>query len=104
MDYIVVLCTCKREEAGGLAETLVDEGLVACVNMVNAKSVFRWGDSVEREDETLLVMKSREDKWQSIRKRIKEIHSYSTPEIIALPIKYGLDEYLRWIDSAVGEK
>ena len=104
MDYIVVLCTCKRGEAEGLADTLVGEGLAACVNMMDVKSVFRWKDSVERENETLLVIKSGEDKWKNMEKRIKEIHSYDTPEIIALPIKYGLDEYLGWIDEVTGGK
>lgn len=104
MGYIVVLCTCSREEADGMAETLIGEGLVACVNMVEVKSVFRWKGSIEKENEILLIMKSMEDRWQDIKKRIKEIHSYETPEIISLPVKDGLDEYLRWIDGAVGEK
>jgi len=104
MSHMVVLCTCSKGEADKIAKTLVDEKIAACVNIIDVTSVFWWDGNVEEEKEKLLLIKSREDMWNILRDRIKELHSYELPEIIAIPVKYGLDDYLRWIDDTVGEK
>ncbi|MEA2054843.1 MAG: divalent-cation tolerance protein CutA [Candidatus Thermoplasmatota archaeon] len=104
MNYIMVFCTCEKEEAERIAKTLTEEKLVACISMSDVKSFFWWNKKVEEKKEVILVMKSREDMWASIKDRIKEMHSYEIPEIVAVPVKYGLYDYFNWIDEIVGEK
>jgi len=104
MGYIVVLCTCSGDEAARIAKTLVEEHLVACINVIDAESFFWWGEHVQEEKEKLMIMKTREDLWDNLRDRIRELHSYELPEIIAIPVKYGLEDYLEWIDEVIGGK
>lgn len=104
MEYIAVLCTCREEDAGRIARAVLEEKIAACVNIIDAFSLFWWNGRVQEDREKLLVIKSREDMWDALKKKIKEIHSYELPEIIAVPIEYGLEDYLEWIDMAVGKK
>jgi periplasmic divalent cation tolerance protein len=104
MNYIAIFCTCKEEEAKKIAGNLIEKRLIACASMLNVSSLFWWNGKVEEEKESLLIMKSREDKWENIRDSIKEMHSYEIPEIIAVPVKYGLDDYFKWVDKVVEEK
>ncbi|RLF62892.1 MAG: divalent-cation tolerance protein CutA [Thermoplasmata archaeon] len=104
MGHIIVLCTGSEGEATRIAKTLVEEHFVACANVIDAESFFWWNGHVQEEKEKLLIMKTREDVWDNLRDRIKELHSYELPEIIAVPVKYGLEDYLRWIEDMVGEK
>jgi periplasmic divalent cation tolerance protein len=98
-DLIVLLCTCGSEAEGRrLAEALVDSKLAACVNLLpGVQSVYRWEGNIERASEVLLLIKSTAEHLQDLQDRIIELHSYDTPEIIALPIAAGLDKYLQWI-------
>lgn len=104
MGYIIVLCTCSEGEAARIAKALVEEHLIACANVIDTESFFWWDEHVQEEKEKLLIMKTREDEWDNLRERIRELHSYELPEIIAIPVKYGLKNYLQWIDDVVGEK
>ena len=86
------------DEGARLAEALVAEKLAACVNRIdNVKSVYWWKGNIERASETLLVVKTRADLVERLIARVKELHSYSVPEVIALPIEAGNPDYLRWI-------
>ncbi|TES98497.1 MAG: divalent-cation tolerance protein CutA [Hadesarchaea archaeon] len=101
--FCVVLTTVKdRAEAKRLAERLVSEKLAACVSAVpNVTSVYRWRGKVERAREVLVVVKTSMKKLDRLIPRIKELHSYEVPEILALRIERGLPEYLKWISESL---
>ena len=97
-DYIVVYVTAPEEEAVDLAKTLVEERLVACVNLVpGLRSIYWWQGKVEDEPEVLCIMKTRSNLFESLKDRVRELHSYEVEEIIALPILAGNLPYLNWI-------
>jgi len=97
-DYIMVLVTAPEQGAPALARTLVEERLVACVNLVSGlKSVYWWKGKIEDEPEVLCIMKTRSALFEALRNRVRELHSYEVPEIIALPILAGNEPYLEWI-------
>ncbi|MHC1580052.1 MAG: divalent-cation tolerance protein CutA [Candidatus Alkanophagales archaeon] len=103
MREVVVFCTSKPEEAGRIARSVVEKRLAACVNVVaGVRSSFWWQGAVQDETESLLIMKTTEDKLDALIKHVKEIHSYEVPEIIALPIIGGYEAYLGWLRDAVG--
>lgn len=101
--FCVVLTTVKdRAEAKRLAERLVSEKLAACVSAVpNVTSIYRWRGKVERAREVLVVVKTSMKKLDRLIPRIKELHSYEVPEILALRIERGLPEYLKWISESL---
>ncbi len=98
-EGIVVLITAGSEaEAARIARALVEEHLAACVNVVpGIRSFFFWEAKVQAVEEHLLVCKSRRELLQQIIDRVKNLHSYSVPEIIALPIAAGSSDYLDWV-------
>ena len=101
--FCVVLTTVKnRADAKRLAEKLVSERLAACVSTVpNVTSVYRWRGKVERAREVLVVVKTSMKKLDRLIPRIKELHSYEVPEVLALRIERGLPEYLKWISESL---
>ncbi len=100
-EYIVVLITASTEdEAEKIAKALVEKRLCACVNMAKEiRSFFRWEGKISDEGEVLLIAKSKKANFEKIEKEIKTLHSYTMPEIIALPLISGSKEYLNWIES-----
>lgn len=100
-DYLVVLTTCSSaEQAGVVARVLVDQSLAACVNIIpRVQSVYRWQGAVQTDEEYLLVIKASAANFDVIEQRIKSVHSYELPEIIAVPIVAGSKEYLKWVSS-----
>ena len=103
-ERVVVLMTAgSQEEADRLAQALVAEGLAACVNIVPAMtSVYRWQGAIQRDEEWLLLAKSQRDVLDALVRRVQELHSYDVPEVIALPLVGGSEDYLRWIDEVTG--
>ena len=101
--YCVVFITTKNKEEGKkIAEKLVEKKLAACVNIVDTvHSLFWWEGKVDDAKESLLVVKTKEDLFDSLVKTVKSLHSYTVPEIIALPIIKGNDNYLDWIKDSV---
>lgn len=99
MENCVIYCTVPNEFAANLlATTLVDESLAACVNIVpSITSVYKWEGVVQTDNELLLIIKTQQSLFDTVETRIKELHEYSTPEIIALPIIKGSQEYQNWI-------
>ena len=98
-EYIVVLITAgKEEDAAEIAKEIVRDRLAACVNIVRGvRSIYRWQGKTEDEGEVLMVVKTRRALFADLAKRVKELHSYSVPEIIGLPIVEGSEDYLRWL-------
>lgn len=103
-QYLVVFCTCPNAEtAGRIADAVVAEGHAACVNMVSGvTSIYLWQGERQRDTEVLLIMKTRAAAYSALEARIRELHSYQTPEVIALPIAQGSAPYLAWIDANSG--
>lgn len=104
-DKIIVLITASSaDEAARIATALVDGRLAACVNIVpSIRSVFSWQGKTQEAEETLLVCKSRKSMFAKLAGSVKKLHSYTVPEIIALPIVDGSEEYLSWIHESTGE-
>jgi periplasmic divalent cation tolerance protein len=102
-NYIVVFITAKdNEEAEKIAKALLKRRQAACVSIVpGVSSHFWWKDKLDTAQESLLVIKTKDILLPDIIKSVKKIHSYSIPEIIALPITGGNQEYLDWIDSEI---
>lgn len=96
---IVIFVTAKnRREANKIAARLVQDRLVACVNIVEGvQSIFWWEGKVDKAGEALLILKSKKSRLQKVVKTVKALHSYTVPEIIALPIVGGNEDYLNWI-------
>lgn len=99
-DKIVVFSTCDSEEqAGAIARSLIEQRLAACVSIVpGARSVYRWKGQIEDNGEWMLVIKSRRDLMDSLRAAIGKIHSYEVPELLAVPVVDGSEDYLAWLD------
>ena len=99
-DKIVVLITTSsEEEARQIAELLVNGKKAACVNIVSGvDSVFWWEDKLDSARENLLLVKTRASLFPEIVELVKRKHSYEVPEIIALPIIAGSEDYLEWLD------
>jgi periplasmic divalent cation tolerance protein len=98
-EFVVVLVTAgAAEEAGRLARTLVEERLAACVNVVGPiRSIYRWQGAVEDAAEYLLLVKARSADIDAVERRVRALHSYELPEIIALPLRAGSPPYLAWL-------
>jgi len=99
-EPLVVLMTAgSQEEAEKIAASLVRTMLAACVNIIpGITSVYRWQDEVQRDQEWLLLAKTRRDVLDDLTRHVQALHSYDVPEVIALPIVGGSESYLRWLD------
>ena len=95
----VVLVTAPDDETPGkIARALVEEKLVACVNIVpGVRSVYRWEGAVQEDAEVLLVLKTRADRCAAVAARVADLHSYDLPEVLVLPVSAGSDAYLDWV-------
>ncbi|MBK1718070.1 divalent-cation tolerance protein CutA [Thiocystis violacea] len=105
-SHRLMLCTCPdRETALGLAESLVGERLAACVSLVpGLTSVYRWEGAIQQESEVLLLIKTHEARTQALVERLRQLHPYGVPEIIAVPITEGLADYLSWVTTCVNDQ
>jgi len=102
-SHAVVLITCgSREEAERIARGLVEAKLAACINIVGGvRSLFWWKGRVEEAEEALMIVKTRLDKLERLVEEVRSRHSYTVPEVVALPIVEGYEEYLKWLDESV---
>src|SRR6185437_6118098 len=98
-DPIVVFMTAANgEEATRLADMLVGSHLAACVQILpEMESVYRWQGKVEREAEILLIAKTTRAKFADLEREVRALHSYDTPEIVAVPVVMGAGPYLHWL-------
>ena len=97
-QMIVVFCTTPVDKADEIARALVEDRLAACVNIVErVKSVYRWKGAIETEDEAWLVIKTRDERFDALDARMRELHPYEVYELVALPIEQGHAPYLEWL-------
>ena len=97
---VVFVTTATREEAERIAHLLVERRKAACVNIVpGVNSLFWWQGKIDSAQEVLLIAKTRASLMPQVIDLVKEAHSYSVPEVIALPIVGGNEDYLRWVDQ-----
>ncbi len=103
--YLVYVTASNEEEASKLARTLVSERLAACANVYpQIKSFYWWEGQVETDEEASLILKTRGGLMEKLISRIKELHSYSCPCILALPVEEGYPEFMRWLLAETGFK
>ena len=102
-EAIVVLLTAANgEEAARLADMLVGAQLAACVQiMPEMESIYRWQGKIERQSEVLLIAKTISSKFADLEREVRALHSYETPEIVALEITAGSAPYLEWLGASV---
>lgn len=87
-----------RDAAARLARALIEDRLAACVNVLGTcSSIYRWDGGVEEAEEVPVLIKTRAARYPEVEARIRELHPYELPEIIAVPIAHGLPEYLEWV-------
>jgi periplasmic divalent cation tolerance protein len=100
---VVVFCTCSNlDEALRIAKALVEGRFAACVNILPAvQSIYRWHGAVESSEEVLLTIKTTAERFEALRGEIIKLHSYDTPEVIAVPVIEGSKVYLDWIREQV---
>ena len=98
-DYVIIFVTCKDNlEAEKITQELLNERLIACGNIINpVTSFFHWLGKIDRADECLIIMKSRRDLFAEVSEKVKGLHSYEVPEILAFPIIEGSKGYLDWM-------
>lgn len=103
---VVILVTAPDESvAGDLARRLVEERLVACVNVLpGLRSIYRWQGEVEEAGEVLMILKARRVDVGAVAERVEELHPYEVPEVIALEVTAGHAPYLDWVRSETGRE
>jgi periplasmic divalent cation tolerance protein len=104
MDEVVVFITASSEdEATKIARTLVGARLAGCVNIIkNIRSIYSWQGKIQDDPEVLMIVKTQKTLFDALMKKVKELHSYTVPEIIALPIIEGSEDYLNWLREVTG--
>ena len=100
-NYIVVYITCpSKDEAEKLAAKILQERLAACVNIINGvQSFFHWQGKIDQAKESLMILKTKKSLLKDLTSFVQMYHSYDVPEIIAIPIIGGSDDYLNWINA-----
>lgn len=100
MYCMVYITTSNLKESEYIAEALVDKRLVACCNIIpEIRSIYWWKGKVERDNESVIIAKTKQDKVSKIIEQVKKIHSYDTPCIVAYPMMKGSDDYINWLEG-----
>ncbi|MCW4034821.1 MAG: divalent-cation tolerance protein CutA [Candidatus Bathyarchaeota archaeon] len=104
MSYVIVLMTASnKQEAVSIVRTLLEEKLIACANVFDSvTSLFWWQNKIDQENEALVLMKSKQSLFEKLSKRVKELHSYDVPEVLAIPVVDGSSDYLDWLKESLG--
>ena len=99
MEFIVIYCSVPNKKEGKeIAKILVESQLAACVNIIDKmESIFSWDGEFCEEKEALLIIKTKKELFENVKLMIQKLHSYTVPEVIALPIIVADDTYLKWI-------
>jgi periplasmic divalent cation tolerance protein len=102
-EMLIVFTTfANADDAARVVRTLVDERLIACANLVpGVRSIYRWEGKVADQAEVMAVLKTRKQDWTALISRLHELHSYQTPECIAVRIAAGAPAYMAWLEAAL---
>jgi periplasmic divalent cation tolerance protein len=104
-EIIVYVTSSKEEEAFQIGRAVVEDGLAACVNIIpQISSIYRWKGEICEDHELLLIIKTRREMYKPLELRIKELHSYEVPEIIAVGVSDGSESYIKWIRESTKGK
>ncbi len=99
---VVFTMVSDKKEATKIAQSLLKERLIACANIVGpVSSLFWWEGKINKANEFLVIMKSRNNLFKKLSERVKELHSYEVPEVITLPVTEGLPSYLNWLGASL---
>ncbi len=103
--YAVILTTVDSQDAAErIADEVLKNRLAACVQVIGPiRSKYWWKGSIESSEEYLILIKSRKNLYKEVEDLIREIHPYEIPEIIALPVEEGLEDYLKWMSTTLRE-
>ena len=107
MAELVVLVTVPNKEEGvRIAESLVSQRLAACVNIIpGIQSIYRWEGRIARDEESLLMIKTTSQRFPDLELQVRKLHSYTTPEVVAVEIRQGSAAYLNWLrDSTLPDE
>lgn len=98
-DVLITFITVGNpEQASKIAQALVDESLAACVNIIpSVRSIYRWKGEICDDAECLLLVKTTRHVFSLLEARVKALHSYEVPEIVAVPVERGFPAYLNWV-------
>jgi periplasmic divalent cation tolerance protein len=97
-EIVCFITAPNEDEAVNIARALVESRLAACANIINSvRSIYSWQGAIEDDAEVLMIVKTRKDLFHKLSEKVKEIHSYDVPEVIAVPIIDGLKDYLNWL-------
>jgi periplasmic divalent cation tolerance protein len=100
-ELVVFVTTANLDEARRIAKDIVTQRLAACVNIIpSIESIYTWNGQTEMSAETLLVIKTTDARYRELEERVKALHQYTTPEVVALKIERGLPAYLSWIEES----
>jgi periplasmic divalent cation tolerance protein len=105
-ELFVFVTTSTIDEGAAIAEALVSDRLAACVNIIaSIESIYRWEGEVTRESEALMIIKTTDERYAELEQRVRQLHSYSTPEVVAIRIERGSEQYLNWLrdSTAINE-
>ena len=101
---VVLMSASNREEGSRIAELLIDSGLAACVQILSeVQSIYRWKGEIARDSEVLLLAKTTREVFADLEARVREVHSYETPEILALDVTAISEPYLKWLVNNLGD-
>ncbi|MEN6293685.1 MAG: divalent-cation tolerance protein CutA [Methanobacterium sp.] len=102
MYALVYITTSGEEESKKIGRTIVEERLAGCINIISTiESLYWWKGEIEEDKESILIVKTKVSNIENIIKRVKEIHSYKNPAILAIPIIEGSNEYLDYLDGEI---
>ena len=103
MNFIFAYITTKdKEQALSIGKVLVEERLCACVNIIDPMtSIYRWEGQITTDSETVLIAKTTAEKFDVLQERVKQLHSYSCPCIVSIPVSNGSAQYLDWLSSSL---
>jgi periplasmic divalent cation tolerance protein len=101
-ELIVLVTTPNKDEAASIADALVSQRLAACVNIIPAiESIYRWEGKVTHDSEALMIIKTTDERYLELERRVKELHSYSIPEVVAVKIERVSSDYLKWLNESL---
>ncbi len=100
--YIIVFCTVPgKEKTYEISKKIIENKLGACINFFKVNSIFEWKGKIEEEEEFLLIIKTKEEKFEELENFIRKTHPYEVPEIIYFKIEKGNKNYLKWINEVL---